>query len=142
MFCRDCSSSVGSEDQEVGNELCVDPVCLGAGSQAAREGLDLGRWHLAGPDARAGQAGPEPPFLPASRLEAYNGSAFSGEIGHGNMTVVIIGYPMALTVREAMIIEPVAAHVYPDDPTVCYLLHALLLLIRGPERAAGDCSRQ
>jgi hypothetical protein len=84
---------------------------------------------------------PEPPFLPARRFETEDGSLVVSEIGHRDMAIIGIGDAMSLTVRKAVNIESVSAHIYPDDPTVCYLLHALLLLIRGPKRAAGNCSR-
>ncbi len=79
--------------------------------------------------------------MPARCFETDNGFLPVSEIGYCDMTIVGIGDTMALTVRETMNVEPVSAYIYSNDPTVCYLLHALLLLIRGPKRAAGNCSR-
>ena len=89
MFRGKCSSRLGPEDQEPRYKFGIDPVGLGAGSKATREGLDLGRWYLASFDACIFQIEPEPPFLPARRFQANDSPAVSGQIDHGTMTGAI-----------------------------------------------------
>lgn len=107
MFGGKCSSCLGPEDQEARYEFGIDPVGLCSGSKAAREGLDLGRRHLAGLDACILKIGPEPPFLPTRRFETDDGSLVVSEIGHRDMAIIGIGDAMTLTVRKAVNIEPV-----------------------------------
>ena len=106
MFRGKSSSRLGPENQEARYKFGIDPVGLGAGSKAAREGLDLGWRHLAGFDACILQMEPEPPFLPARRFETNDGSLVVSEIGHRDMAIVGIGDTMALTVRETMNVMP------------------------------------
>lgn len=142
MFGRKAAPGVRSECQKAGNEFGVDPIGLDASSKAACECLDLGRSNLSGLDTGAIEHRPESPFQPSGRLKACDGIAFFSELRHDGMTSIVVCQSKALAIGQTMDVKPIAAHFYPDDPPMSYILHALLLLVRGPATAASNCSRQ
>lgn len=61
---------------------------------------------------------PELSLLTTGRLEADDRIPFASKVCHGNVTFRSIRDPASKTIRQAMKVEPVAAHVYADDAAI------------------------
>ena len=94
------ASRIRSKHHGPRDELRVNPIRLGPCAPARRErfdlGADLGGWQLPGRDLGNVESGAQPPFLPASGLEANECVQFKSGLSDLSVTFNIVRQPRAL----------------------------------------------
>lgn len=108
--------SFGPNHHEASNEFRVDTVGLGTGATAGGKGFDLGGRQLPGGNLCCIENSPQFPLLPAGSLKADEGVLPARQGRHLRMAFRRIRQPKAQTIRQAVDVQPIARHIYANDP--------------------------